>query len=57
MYADSRILHGVKSKRDVEKMPEERRQRLLKAVKAAETMVDMCLRSQSVSLTDNPMRP
>jgi hypothetical protein len=30
-------------------MPEERRQRLLKAVKAAETMVDMCLRSQQVS--------
>ena len=49
LYCNSRILHGVRNKRDVAMMTEDRRHRLILAVKGAEKLVAMCLRSQQVS--------
>jgi hypothetical protein len=49
LYSNARILHGIRRRRDVTELSEERRQFLIRAVRAAETIVDMCLRSQSVS--------
>jgi hypothetical protein len=50
LYSNARILHGIRRRRDVTDLSEERRQFLIKAVRAAETIVHMCLKSQSVSL-------
>lgn len=46
LFTNSRILHGVRNKQDVARMPEHRRQRLIKARKSAETLIDMCLRGK-----------
>lgn len=46
MYSNSKLLHGVRSKRDVTNLPPHRRERLLIAVKGAETLLGMALRSQ-----------
>ena len=48
LYCNSRILHDVRNKRDVAQLTEYRRGRLIFAVKAAETLLGMCLRSQQV---------
>lgn len=44
LFANSRILHGIRNKHDVAKLPEHRRQRLIKARSAAERHLDICLR-------------
>lgn len=44
MYINSRILFGVRSKRDVANLSEQRKDCLLRATKAAETLLEMCLR-------------
>jgi len=46
LFTNSRILHGVRNKEDVTKLPEHRRARLIKARHAAETLLEMCLRGQ-----------
>ncbi|ORY32276.1 hypothetical protein BCR39DRAFT_45188 [Naematelia encephala] len=46
LYCNSRVLHGIRSKRDVAQLSEERKQRLVNAMNAAETLVAMALRSQ-----------
>jgi hypothetical protein len=51
MLSNARILHGIRRRRDVTDLSEERRGFLIKAVRAAERIVHMCLKSQSVSFT------
>lgn len=51
LYSNARILHGIRRRRDVTELSEERRQLLIKAVRAAETIVYMCLKSQTVSFS------
>lgn len=50
LYTNARILHGIRRRRDVTELSEERRSFLIKAVRAAENIVNMCLRSQTVCL-------
>jgi len=48
MLSNALILHGIRRRRDVTDLSEERRGFLIKAVRAAETIVHMCLKSQTV---------
>jgi len=52
MLSNALILHGIRRRRDVTDLSEERRGFLIKAVRAAETIVHMCLKSQTVCETD-----
>ena len=49
LYCNSCILRGVRNKRDVAQLSEGLQTKLIIAVKAAEKLVGMCLRSQQVS--------
>lgn len=51
MLSNALILHGIRRRRDVTDLSEERRGFLIKAVRAAETIVHMCLKSQTVHQT------
>jgi len=51
MLSNALILHGIRRRRDVTDLSEERRGFLIKAVRAAETIVHMCLKSQTVRQT------
>lgn len=51
LYSNARILHGIRRRRDVTELSEERRHLLVKAVRAAEKIVNMCLNSGAVSPT------
>lgn len=48
MLSNALILHGIRRRRDVTDLSEERRGFLIKAVRAAERIVHMCLKSQTV---------
>jgi hypothetical protein len=48
MLSNALILHGIRRRRDVTDLSEERRGFLIKAVRAAETIIHMCLKSQTV---------
>lgn len=46
LFANSKILHGIRNKHDVARLPEHRRKRLIAARTAAERQLEICLRGK-----------